>query len=97
MSISLSTLAGRAHILIDCLEYKILIAVEENWDGEDMAKYLAGKDSGNLKIMVATHPHADHIGGRDIILDDFSVKKSLSVAQSIPVEPMSPTSLQSKM
>lgn len=31
--------------------------------------------NGNLEVMIATHPHADHIGGLIEVLDDFAIEE----------------------
>lgn len=41
---------------------------------EDVGEYIKSLGITNFDYMVATHPHADHIGGLDEILDNFSVK-----------------------
>lgn len=44
------------------------------------------KDYGvsSLDIVIATHPHADHVGGLIAVLNDFPVKKVLDIGQSHP-------------
>ena len=37
--------------------------------------YLRDHVDGNLEVMVATHPHADHIGGLIAVLDAFQVQQ----------------------
>lgn len=58
-------------ILIDLQDIEILI------DGGDRSPgitgYLNDHVDGPLEVMVATHPHADHIGGLIAILDAFEV------------------------
>ena len=60
-------------ILIDFQDTEILI------DGGDRSpgiiKYLNQYVDGALKVMVATHPHADHIGGLIAVLDAFTVNQ----------------------
>jgi len=58
-------------ILIDLQDIEILI------DGGDRSPgitgYLNEHVDGSLEVMVATHPHADHIGGLIAVLDAFEV------------------------
>ena len=61
-------------ILIDYLDYEILIDGGNNGDGDLVSDYLSDKVDGNLEIIVATHPHEDHIGGLDTILEDYNVE-----------------------
>lgn len=60
-------------ILLDCGETEILI------DGGDKSPgvvgYLNNYVDGALEVMVATHPHADHIGGLIAVLDAFEVEE----------------------
>jgi len=60
-------------ILIDLGETEILI------DGGDKSPsvvgYLRNFVDGNLEVMVATHPHADHIGGLIDVLNAFQVEQ----------------------
>jgi competence protein ComEC len=35
--------------------------------------YLKGKDIKKIDVLVATHPHADHIGGMEYIIDNFDI------------------------
>jgi beta-lactamase superfamily II metal-dependent hydrolase len=60
-------------ILIDFNDTEILI------DGGDRAAnvndYLKDFVDGKLEVMIATHPHADHIGGLIGVLDTFEVEQ----------------------
>lgn len=62
-------------ILIDCGEFEILIDGGNNHNGDTVCEYLADKVDGNLEIIVATHPDADHIGGLDTVLENYTVEK----------------------
>ena len=60
-------------ILVDLGDTEILI------DGGDKSPgvvgYLRNFVDGNLEVMVATHPHADHIGGLIDVLNAFQVEQ----------------------
>ncbi len=58
-------------ILIDYGTYEMLI---DGGTGDDCANYIADYVDGVLEVMVATHPHADHIGGLRNVLDAFVVE-----------------------
>jgi len=58
-------------ILVDLGETEILIDGGDKSSG--VAAYLDDVVDGALEVMVATHPHADHIGGLIEVLDAFEV------------------------
>lgn len=60
--------------LIDYGEIEILIDAGNNWNGDDICAYIDDKIDEKLNIMIATHPDADHIGGLDVVLDNFEVQ-----------------------
>lgn len=43
--------------------------------GQKVVSFLKSKDVGKLDMVVATHPHADHIGGLIPVLNTFQVDK----------------------
>lgn len=43
--------------------------------GQKVVSFLKSKDVGKLDMVVATHPHADHIGGLIPVLNAFKVEK----------------------
>lgn len=60
-------------ILIETSEGYMLIDAGEN-DSEDALKsYLRKMGISTIEYLVLTHAHADHIGGADMILDEFKV------------------------
>ena len=59
--------------LIDYGVYEILIDAGNNWYGDDVCDFLTDKVDGKLEIMIATHPDADHIGGLDIVLQNYDI------------------------
>jgi competence protein ComEC len=58
-------------ILIDLGETEVLIDGGDKSSG--VVAYLNGFVDGALEVMVATHPHADHVGGLIGVLDAFEV------------------------
>jgi len=58
-------------ILVDLGETEVLIDGGNKSPG--VVAYLNGFVDGALEVMVATHPHADHIGGLIGVLDAFEV------------------------
>ena len=60
-------------ILLDCGETEVLIDGGDKSPG--VVSYLKNYVDGPLEVMVATHPHADHIGGLIDVLSAFEVKE----------------------
>jgi len=61
-------------ILLECNGEYALIDAGENNQGNLVKEYLARQGVGELEFAVGTHPHSDHIGGLDIVLDDIPTK-----------------------
>ena len=60
-------------ILIDLGETEVLI--DGGGKSPGVLSYLNHYVEGALEVLVATHPHADHIGGLIAVLDKFDVEK----------------------
>ena len=60
-------------ILIDLKDTEILIDGGDRSPG--VTEYIRQYIDGDLEVMVATHPHADHIGGLIAVLDAFQVNQ----------------------
>lgn len=57
--------------------YNILIDGGDNNKGSIVEDYLKILDITKIDMIIATHPHADHIGGLDHIIDNFEVGRVL--------------------
>jgi beta-lactamase superfamily II metal-dependent hydrolase len=53
----------------------MIIDAGENDDGKDVVKYLQSLGISKIDYVVGTHPHADHIGGLDDVIDSFEIGK----------------------
>ena len=62
-------------ILIDNREYEVLIDGGNNKDGKTVAAYLKDYVDGELDMVIATHPDADHIGGLDDVIKAYDVSR----------------------
>jgi competence protein ComEC len=60
-------------IKVDLGEIEVLI--DGGGKSPGVVKYLRDHVDGPLEVMVATHPHADHIGGLIAVLDAFQVQQ----------------------
>ncbi len=58
-------------ILLDYGDVEVLIDGGDKSPG--VVNYIDDYVNGSLEVMVATHPHADHIGGLIAVLDSFEV------------------------
>lgn len=68
-------------ILIDINDYEILIDGGNKSAGQFVSDYISDKVDGNLEIVVATHVHADHIGGLYDVLTNYNVDKVIDSGQ----------------
>lgn len=57
--------------------YNILIDGGDNNKGTIVKDYLQNLDITKIDMIIATHPHADHIGGLDYVIDNFEVERVL--------------------
>lgn len=60
-------------ILIENNNQTMLIDAGNNEDGELLVKYFKEKGITQFNYLVATHPHEDHIGGMDNIINNFTI------------------------
>lgn len=52
----------------------MLIDAGNNDDGEDVVNFIKEKGIQKLDYVIGTHPHEDHIGGLDDVIDSFEVE-----------------------
>ncbi|MFA9377635.1 MAG: ComEC/Rec2 family competence protein [Lachnotalea sp.] len=60
-------------ILVESAGKYMLIDAGNNEDGEKVKSYLQKEGVKELEYVIATHPHEDHIGGMDDIINSFQV------------------------
>ena len=51
----------------------MLIDAGENDKGETVVEYLDNHGIEKIDFLVGTHPHSDHIGGLDVVIDNFEI------------------------
>lgn len=61
-------------ILIRNNEEVMLIDAGNNEDGALLSSYISSLGIDTFKYVVGTHPHEDHIGGLDNIINDFNIE-----------------------
>lgn len=62
-------------ILIQSKDAAMLIDAGENNMGEVVVEYLQTQGIQSLDYVIGTHPHSDHIGGLDVVIDNLEVNK----------------------
>jgi competence protein ComEC len=62
-------------ILIKAKDQAMLIDAGNNDDGELVTGFIKDLGIDTLEYIVATHPHEDHIGGMDTVINTFEIKK----------------------
>ena len=53
--------------------YTMLIDGGNDWNGKEIARHLRYLNVERIDFLVATHMHADHIGGLDTIINNFEI------------------------
>lgn len=60
-------------ILIENNDEYMLIDAGNNDDGPLLVKYFKEKNITTFKYLIGTHPHEDHIGGLDDVINNFNI------------------------
>ena len=60
-------------ILIEQDHQYMLIDAGNNNDSDLVVDYLKEQNVEKLQYMIGTHPHEDHIGGSDAVIDNFDI------------------------
>ena len=84
-------------ILIMAPEVNVLIDAGDNDCEEDLEKYLDDLGVTTLHCVIATHPHEDHIGSMDMILDEFTVNNLLMPNAEVDTDTFSATGDYTRM
>ncbi len=58
-------------ILLECDKKYMLIDAGENDKGEIVSDYIKSRGINHLDYAVCTHPHSDHIGGMDTVMNEY--------------------------
>lgn len=62
-------------ILVEADDTTMLIDAGENNKGSVVLDYLKSQNITRLDYVIGTHPHSDHIGGLDTVIDSYPVGK----------------------
>jgi len=62
-------------ILIKTVDCAMLIDAGENQSASVVVDYLKSQNIAKLDYVIGTHPHVDHIGGLDTVINSFPVDK----------------------
>ena len=68
-------------ILLQSGEQNILIDAGDNASGAAVVAYLRAQGVRSLDLVIATHPHADHIGGLSEVLTNIPVRRVIDSGQ----------------
>lgn len=62
-------------ILIECDGEYMLIDAGENNKGQLVTDYIKNRGITKLNYVIGTHPHSDHIGGLDTVIESMNIDK----------------------
>ncbi len=74
-------------ILIRTSEKSLLMDGGDNDMGEEVVEYLLNEGVTTIDLMIATHPHADHIGGLDVVIESIPTNRVIMPELSVSNEP----------
>lgn len=60
-------------ILILSGDFAVLIDAGTNSAGEEVLKYIKEQDVSKIDYLIGTHPHEDHIGGLDTVIEGLDI------------------------
>lgn len=63
--------------LIMAGEHAMLVDAGNNDDGAFVVEYLKKQGVEKLDYLIGTHPHEDHIGGLDTVIESFAIDKTI--------------------
>ena len=84
-------------ILIMAPDYNVLVDAGDNDCEEDLEKYLDDLGITTLHCVIATHPHEDHIGSMDMILEEFTVNNLIMPNAEVDTDTFSATGDYTRM
>ena len=73
LSVSFLDVGQADSVFIRNGNYNMLIDAGNNEDGEKLVNYFKSLGIGEFTYVFATHPHEDHIGGMDDIINNFKI------------------------
>ena len=65
-------------ILLESRGEFVLIDAGEKEYGSDVVKYIENRGAGSLKYIIATHPHSDHIGGMEKVINSIDAENFIT-------------------
>ncbi|MBS3937846.1 MAG: MBL fold metallo-hydrolase [Peptococcaceae bacterium] len=68
-------------ILLQAGKMNVLIDAGEREMGERVVAYLRAEGVKSIDLLIATHPHADHIGGLAAVMASFPVRRIIDSGQ----------------
>lgn len=91
MSVYVIDVGQGSSTLLTTGKHSILIDAGENGKGQAVLDVLEALDIDRLDYMIGTHPHSDHIGGMDEVLDVIAVDTVIMPKLSEKIMPTTKT------